>query len=44
MEFARKGIITPQMKHIHQTEQVDESQICENVATGKIVIQSLRHR
>ena len=40
MEFARKGITTPQMKHIHQTEQVDESYICENVATGKIVIPS----
>lgn len=38
MEFARKNIVTPQMKYIARIEQVEESSICENLAGGKIAI------
>ena len=38
IEFARKGIITPEMKQIAQLEQVSDDFVCENIACGKIVI------
>jgi phosphomethylpyrimidine synthase len=38
IEYARKGIVTSQMKHVSQIEDVNENDVCELLATGKIVI------
>ena len=44
IEYARKGIITPQMKHVAATEQRPEQFIAERVAAGTIVIPAnIRH-
>lgn len=38
IEFARKGVITPEMKQVAHLEQVSDDFICENIACGKVVI------
>jgi len=40
IELARKGNISPQMQAVANVEQLDAGYICENVATGKVVIPS----
>ena len=37
-EYAKRGIITPQMKHVAQKEHRSEEFIAERVAAGTIVI------
>ena len=38
IELAKKGVISAQMKQVAQLEQLDESIICSNIASGTIVI------
>ncbi len=38
IEYAQKGIITPQIKHVAQAEQRSEQFIAERVAAGTVVI------
>jgi len=38
IEFARKGIITPEMKRVAVAEQLDEGCVCQNIASGSAVI------
>jgi len=38
IEYARKGIITPQIKHVAEVEQRSVEFIAERVAAGTIVI------
>ena len=38
MEYARAGIITPQMQHVAEVEQLPAAFIAERVAAGAIVI------
>ena len=38
IEFAKKGVITPQMKHVARLEKLSDNFICENIAGGKAVI------
>ena len=38
MEYARKGVITPEIKQVAASEKLPEEFICRNVAEGKIVI------
>jgi phosphomethylpyrimidine synthase len=43
LELAKKGILSPQMKHVAQQENVAEEIILQNVAEGKIVIPANIH-
>jgi phosphomethylpyrimidine synthase len=38
MNAARKGILTPQMKHILSTESISQEQLLERVAAGRITV------
>ena len=38
LELAKKGILSPQMKHVAQQENISEETILQYVAEGKVVI------
>jgi len=38
IEFARKGIISPEMKKVALVEQLDEERLCRNISSGSAVI------
>lgn len=38
LESARKGIVTPEMRHIAEKESVSIEELMENVAAGKVVV------
>jgi phosphomethylpyrimidine synthase len=38
MDAARKGIVTPQMKHMLTTERISEDLLLERIAAGKITV------
>ncbi|MGL4855028.1 MAG: phosphomethylpyrimidine synthase ThiC, partial [Lentisphaeria bacterium] len=43
IEFAKAGIVTQEMKIVAKSEYLDEKFICEQVASGRIVIPANRN-